>query len=67
MRNQHVGMMALMTAGVYYSTSVTLLMALPFTVLLVLDTPEVPGSLTGSSLGFLAAEPLSSSCLTSVE
>ena len=66
MRNQHVGMMALMT-GIYYSTSVTLLMALPFTVLLVLDTPKVPGSLTGSSLGFLAAEPLSSSCLTSVE
>ena len=40
---------------------------LPFIVLLVLDTPEVPDSLTGSTLGFLAAEPLSSSCLASVE
>ena len=49
--------------------NVTFLLSLPlnFLVLLVLDTPEVRGSPIGSILGFFAAEPLSSSCLTSVE
>ena len=48
---------------------VILFLSLPlnFPVSLVLDTSEVPGSPIGSSLGFLAAEPLFFSCLTSVE
>ena len=44
-------------------------LSLPFNflVFLALDTPEIPGSPLVTNLGFLAAEPLSSSCLTSLE
>ena len=51
------------------TSNVIFFLSLPlnFLVFLVLDTPEVPGSPVGSSLGFLAAEPLFSSRLTSVE
>ena len=53
----------------YSTENVIILLSLPwnFLFLLVLDTPEVPGSPIGSNLRFLAAEPLFSSCLSTTE